>query len=384
MKLHHIFAVIVLVAGSALPLAGQSRRDSPVPQIEKTNKRPEPSPTVEIPKEEAGSFEDTEVVKVDTQLVTIPVRVMDRKNRFVGGLAAENFKVFENGVEQEIAHFSNEAQPFTVALVLDMSYSATFKIEDIQAAALAFVELLRPNDKVMVVSFDQEVRLLCEPTADRKEIHRAIMGTKISTGTSLYEAVDLVMNKRFRNLEGRKAIILFTDGVDTTSQASHDHENLSDAMELDALIFPIRYDTYRDVQAMKNTPIMSQPGQLPRTPPAIPSKSPGSPLPFPIEMIGMPDTKGTTAEEYARAEEYLDQLAIRTGGQTYLASSYSNLNKAFANIASELREFYSLGYYPSAESPAGTSLRIKVKVDKPNVAVRARDSYIVGKAEGQK
>src|SRR6185295_1363973 len=115
----------------------------------------------------------------------------------------------------------------------------TFKIGEIQSAAIAFIDQLRPQDKVMVVSFDEEVHMLCEATSDRKEIYRAIRSTKIATGTSLYEAVDLVMNHRLRSIEGRKAIILFTDGVDTTSRRANDFGNIDDARELDALIYPI-------------------------------------------------------------------------------------------------------------------------------------------------
>ena len=89
--------------------------------------------------------------------------------------------------------------------------------------------------------------------------------------------------------------------------------------------------------------------------------------------------KGTTAAEYKAAEDYLNQLAVRTSGTIYLASTFGNLNQAFTKIAGELREFYSIGYYPAKEGIPGKSHRIKVKVDQPNVAVRARDSYIVPK-----
>ena len=197
-------------------------------------------------------------IVVDTRLVTIPVRVMDRKGRFLPGLAKENFRVFEDSVEQEVALFSNDAQPFTVALVLDMSYSAKFKAAEIQNAAIEFIDQLRPDDKVIVIAFDEEVHLLCEPTSDRKVIHGAIRQTKISTGTSLYEAVDLTINDRLKKIEGRKAMVLFTDGVDTTSRRSNDYDNLRDAMETDTLIYPIRYDTFADVQRIKNSPIPQQ------------------------------------------------------------------------------------------------------------------------------
>ena len=137
--------------------------------------------------------------------MTVPVRVIDRKGRFVGGLKKDNFKVFEDGAERDIAYFSSEQEPFTVALVLDMSYSTKFQIADIQSAAISFIDQLGPRDKVMVVSFDEDVHMLSEPTNDRAQIYRAIRSTRIATGTSLYEAVDLVMNERLKRIKGRKA-----------------------------------------------------------------------------------------------------------------------------------------------------------------------------------
>lgn len=367
-----------LLPFAAADINGQSRRGT-VPAGEKSNARPKPSPTPTPTSEpDQADVDDPEVITVDTRLVTIPVRILDRKSRFVAGLLKENFTVFEDGTQQEITHFSNEQQPFTVALVLDMSYSTTFKITEIQSAAITFIDQLRPRDKVMVVSFDQEVHVLCEPTADRKEIYRAISSTKVSTGTSLYDAVELVMKDRFKTIEGRKAIILFTDGVDTTSEKAYLNGNLNDVMEIDSLIYPIRYDTFSDVQAMKDKPGTSMPGSLPRTPSTMPTKNPSNPFPIPIEMIGMPSSKGTSREEYAAAAEYLDELAVRTGGQVYVANTFGNLANAFTKIASELREFYSLGYYPKDDDNPRKTRRLKVKVDREGVAVRARESYVVG------
>src|SRR5262249_23061849 len=233
---------------------------------------------------ESNAADNGEVVKVETRLVTVPVRVIDRKGRFVGGLAKENFKVFEDGAEREIAYFSNETEPFTVALVLDMSYSTKFQIANIQWAAISFIAQLGRRDKVMVVSFDEDVHMLCEPTSDRGQIYRAIRSTHIATGTSLYEAIDLVMNERLKRIKGRKAIILFTDGVDTTSTKSNDLQNLDDAMELDALIYPIRYDTYQDVQAMKNKTVVAVPipGQTQQT------------IPVSVPTITRSDDRGTS------------------------------------------------------------------------------------------
>jgi len=368
--------ILLLLFVIAIPAAfAQSRRVTPG-GTGKSNERtaqPTPSPT---PKQEDAPEDDGEVIKVDTQLVTVPVRVMDRKGRFVDGLTQDNFQVFEDGIEQPIAYFSSEQEPFTVALVLDMSYSTKFQIADIQSAAISFIDQLGPRDKVMVVSFDQNVHMLCEPTNDRAQIYRAIRSTRIATGTSLYEAIDLVMNERLKRIRGRKAIILFTDGVDTTSTRSNDLRNLDDAMELDALIYPIRYDTYQDVQAMKNKPTIVN------NPTVINGPLPGKtslPIPVSVPTVVTGNEQGTSAEDYRRAEEYLNQLALRTGGRIYLADSFGNLSGAFSKIASELREYYSLGFYPPDNAQTGKLRKLKVRVNKPDVAVKARDSYVLGK-----
>lgn len=381
------FRILVLAALCGSIVVAQSGGKGSPTTGGKANSRPAttkltPTPT---PEAETGPVDGPEIV-VDTRLVTIPVRVMDRKGGFVSGLKKENFKVFEDGVEQEVALFSNDTQPFTVALVLDMSYSAKFKAAEIQNAAIEFIDQLRPEDRITVISFDEEVNILCEPTSDRKAIYAAIRRAQISTGTSLYEAVDLTINDRLRKIEGRKAMVLFTDGVDTTSRRSNDIDNLRDAMEIDTIIYPIRYDTYADVQRIKNNPMPQEipqkqgTGGMPRgsTPPIIRTNNPSLfPFPIPTSGMGRPGDKGTTPEEYSKGQEYLDQLALRTGGRIYVADTLTNLSNAFSKIASELRELYSIGYYPPDESKGGKVRKIKVKVDVPNVAVKARDSYAV-------
>src|SRR6476661_4328833 len=381
-----ICLICISMCGSGV--FAQARRITQPASVEKLNKRPPatPTPTPEaVTPDDPTAKDDGEVVSVETEIVSIPVRVVDRKGRFIGGLKQQNFKVFEDDREQEIAYFTNEAQPFTVAPVSDISYSSTFKISDIQTAAISFIDQLRPSDRVMVIAFDKDVRILCEATSDRSQIYKAIGMSKIATGTSLYEAVDLVINNRLRKVTGRKAMVLFTDGVDTTSEASHDIENLRDTLESDVLIYPIRYDTYADVQRIKNAPPTAQmPGSLPKsTPPTMPTKDPSG-LPFPLPgsgggmpSIGMPSDKGTSREEYDHGEEYLNQLAERTAGRVNLPSTFANLTDAFSKIASELREYYSIGYYPKGEPTPGKLRHLKVRTDQENVAVKSRSSYVV-------
>ena len=377
-----VFATFIFIfAGLPLSIDAQSGKTEIKGEGKKNQRQaqptPVPTPPVSKPPDDTESTDDGEIIRVSTNLVSVPVRVMDKRGRFIGGLQKGNFKVFEDGTEQELALFANEHEPFTVALVLDMSYSTKFKIAEIQTAAIAFIDQLRPQDKVMVVSFDGDVHMLCDATADRKEIYRAIKTTKIATGTSLYEAVDMVMNEQLRSVEGRKAIILFTDGVDTSSRRASDIGNLSDAMEMDALVYPIRYDTFADVQRMKNGPGISS---LP--PISIPTSGESSnPFPLPLPAIGTPGSQGTTPEEYKKAEEYLDQLAIRTGGRLYQATTVGNLAEAYSRIASELREFYSIGYYPAEDRVAGKRKSVKVKVDREGLVVRSREGFFRRKAK---
>jgi len=392
-----IFSLAFVCFGSTFNFA-QSRRVTTEPiNTQKTNKRPPQTAATPAPQPIATEDEpnttniervetnlepvEEDAIKIDTEIVSVPVKVLDRKGRFIGGLAKEDFQVFEDGVPQEIAYFSNERQPFTVALVLDMSYSAKFKAPEIQQAALAFISQLRENDRVMVVSFDEQVYVHTAPTSDRQVLQRAVKATKIGFGTSLYEAIDLVINEKLKKVTGRKAIVLFSDGVDTTSRRAHDLNNLSDALELDALVYPIQYDTFSAVQEMKNKPIITQQP----IPSPIPSQN-KSPFPFPLPSggtggVGTMDAKGTTPEEYRKADEYLNEMANRTGGRLYQADSTANLALAFSNIAAELREYYSLSYYPKEEAKTGKKHKIKVRVNENGAVVRARDSYVVGKKE---
>jgi len=186
---------------------------------------------------------------------------------------------------------------------------------------------------------------------------------------------------------------MFTDGVDTTSRRVGNSQNLSDAMELDALIYPIEYDTFEDVQTMSHGgTVMNQgpvtirtsgggPPQIyPRPTPPIAS-DPDRGMPFPTPTNGVPTVgaAGTTAAEYQKAAEYLDQLAYRTGGRVYKATSMSTVTDAFTHIASELREFYSIGYYPKQDRVPGKKTFIKVRTDRPGVTVHTREGYLVPK-----
>src|SRR5689334_267189 len=196
-----------------------------------------------------------DVIKVNTSLVTIPVSVMDRDGRYVPNLQKEEFRIWEDGVEQEVAFFQSVDKPFSVVLMLDTSPSTQFRLEDIQDAATSFVNQLRNDDKVMVVSFNDNIKVLSEFTTDRNKLERAIHRAKTGDGTRLYDAVDMVINEQLSHVQGRKAIVLFTDGVDTTSKRASYQSNIMDAEELDALIYPVQYDTSQDMNVGNFPPL---------------------------------------------------------------------------------------------------------------------------------
>ncbi len=203
-----------------------------------------------------------DVVRVETSLVTIPVSVMDRDGRYVPNLQKGEFRIWEDGVEQEVAFFQSVDKPFSVVLMLDTSPSTQFRLEDIQDAAISFIDQLRSDDKVMVVSFNDDIKILSEFTTDRGRLHRAIQRSKTDDGTRLYDAVDMVINQQLNRVQGRKAIVLFTDGVDTTSRHASYQSNMMDAQELDALIYPVQYDTSEDMNANGGNSPVGRPGDV--------------------------------------------------------------------------------------------------------------------------
>jgi Ca-activated chloride channel homolog len=340
------------------------------------------TPTANNP--ENAVVEDDEVIRVETDLVTIPVSVIDRDGRFISGLKKEDFKIFENGVEQQIDSFTTTEQPFTVVLLLDVSPSTQYKIEEIQNAAITFVNQLRRDDKVIVISFDQRVHVLSRATSDRNVLRNAIQQASFGDGTSLYEAVDNAVRNQLWLIEGRKAVVLFTDGVDTTSRRSGYQTTLQQIQETDILFYPIRYDTY---QGGGNYPQNSPyPSQRRQSGGSILGNILGAIITGGNVQIGGNSgggAAGSSRTEYETGRRYLEELAHGSGGRMFEANRTNNLDAAFSGIAEELRRQYSLGYYPENAGQKGDRKQIRVRVSRPNLAVRSKTSYVVGDTSGK-
>jgi len=314
MKIYRSSFLLVLII---LVLAQAQQAPSPTPGAAATRK-PQSPVTIQNG-EEVG---EGDVVRITASLVSVPVSVIDRQGKYVVDLQQKDFRIYEDGVEQLITHFSNVDQRFSVVLLMDTSGSTASFLEQMKGAAKSFVEQLRPADTVQPVYFHGEIKpLTMKSISDPKLLSVAIdqmAPGPLNMGTRLYDAVDFALSA-LRPVSGRKAVILFTDGENTWGKATT-KSTLHDAEESDVVIYTLQY---------------------------------GDPP----------------------AQKYLQQLAEKTGGRYFMAADANTIRRSFAEVAEELRRQYVLGYQPNELAPRGQERKIRVKVDRKRVAVRARKSY---------
>ncbi len=281
----------------------------------------------------AKSPTDDDVINVETTLVNIPVSVFNKKGQVVSNLKKSDFRVFEDGAEQEIEYFASVEQPFTVILLLDVSGSVRTKLAAIKKSALAFIDQLKPNDRVGAMTFDTRLNILNRDLQDRKGLRKAIQDIEPGSGTFLYATVEAVSDRILKRFTGRKALILFTDGEDMipyTARSTYE-TSLRQAEASGALIYCLQFH-----------------GDDP---------------------FGFDNSRSKIAKAY------LADLANKTGGRIYQAGKTSELQSAFSSIAEELRWQYSIGYYPPSLGTVNTRKKIRVEVKVPDLFTRSRENY---------
>ncbi len=335
---------------------------------------PRATPQEDHDQESSGRF------TVNVETIVVNVLVTDRNGTPLTGLQKENFRIFEDGEEQVVQNFFPVDAPFSVALLLDTSYSTVGKLARIQDSAIEFLDQIHPDDEVMVISFDDDVYLDTDFTRNKEAVERAIKMTRSGQSTQLYEAVYLGM-QQLREQPHRKIMVLFTDGVDTTSPTSSAKETVDVAKEAEVTIYTIFFNTKADTLSGLRSPSPRGPGPL-GTPPSSPFPFP-MPQPTPRRNPGDPggrypdDSRREQVErEYMKARNYLSELAEITGGARFdAAGNLSDLGEAFARIAEEMRSLYTLGYTPSNSEEDGKFRKIKVQVDLDEGRVRTRQGY---------
>lgn len=375
------------------PTNGDSRGAPPVLRRQTDNSQPpggNDRPNQQAPRNPAQSGSSPsqpddsqdETIKLDATLVNIPILVSDRSNRYISALNARDFALYEDGVQQEVAFFGNEQVPFTVALLLDMSPSVQGNTEAIQDAAIDFVRQLRPDDRVMVISFDRKIDYLTDFTNDRRILERAIRSVSTGSGTSVYDAVYETVTRKLRNVDGRKALILFSDGEDTTSNKASYDDAVSIVTESDVLVYGLRYASDGGGNIHVNP--------WPRSP--IPNIPFPFPWPFPkrrrggnftsTNFSGQPPVANSTANFQRRGGrggrngDFMADIAEAGGGPVFDAQTVGDMRGLANKIAEELRHVYQISYYPTNSLSNGgyRAIRIRVK-NRDDIAVRHRKGY---------
>jgi VWFA-related protein len=324
---------------------------------------------------DAQEPQSIETVRIDTNLISVPVIVRDRDGRYVPGLRVQDFTILDDGVARDIAFFDAAEEPLNVVLMLDTSRSTEGVLDDIRKAAKNFLNELRPRDRAMIVSFDYALHKLSPLTSDRKLLESAIKHAEIGEelGTVLNDAVMEISASVLQPITGRKAIILLTDGEDHGSLATS-AELISAVSHADAMIYSVYYESeMRDFGGRDRRGRGGRggwPGGRCRpffnlTPPQRPGRAQGP-------------GRGGPREDPV---EFLTNLSESTGGRFY-RSKKTDLKKTFAMVADELRSQYRLGFYPDKNATAGVLHSLKVKVDRQDVAIRSRYQYRTKQGEG--
>lgn len=302
-----------------------------------------------------------ETITIDTNLISVPVIVSDRDNRYVANLNVDSFHLFDNQIEQKISYFDTGEEPLNVVVMLDTSFSTSGVLDDIKKAAKEFLKDLRPQDRAMIVTFDWQIKKLSDLTNDRRQLDDAVKHAKVGkyAGTVLNDALMDISTHVLQPIRGRKAIILLSDGEDHGSTTNAE-DLITAESEGDAMIYSIYYRP--EMQRMFGTPGR---GGFPG----------GRRWPFHHATPQWPGRPQGRPRRHNEGFELMQKLPEVTGGRFYQGET-KELKETFALIAEELRHQYRLGFYPEALKRDGAVHALMVKVNLPDVSVRSRHEYL--------
>ena len=294
---------------------------------------------------------DDQPIKVNTVLVNIPVIASDRLGRYVAGLKKENFSIIQDGKKQEIEFFADEKAPMNVAILIDTSGSTRPFLDNIKSAAKDFVKIFRPEDQGMIVTFAGGMTVLQEFTSDQKKLSKAINQADLygSPGSNMQDAMYEIVTRSFRGVRGRKAVIVLTDGF-VEGKVISNSTMLSTLAESDILIYPILFG-----QRRMNIDL----SMLPKT------------VRFRDGAVLSREDAIKKLEDMANAQlRFMDTLGPTTGGKL-LESKSHDFKASFQNIADELKNQYTLGFYP-ANTGDGKSHSVNLSVNPGDIVIRTK------------
>jgi Ca-activated chloride channel family protein len=286
------------------------------------------------------------VFRSGIDVVALNVVVTDAQQKFVNGLTAHDFAVFEDGVAQDLSFFSATHVPLDLAILLDTSASMGDKMKSVQEAAVGFASSVREGDRVMIVDIKDSTRILQPLTEDVKVATAAIDSTTAKGGTGLYNGLYLTLkelaNERRTSTDMRRqAIAVLSDGDDTTSLVSFD--DVMDAAKRSGI-------------AVYTITLRSQ---------------------WALQQAMQSGHRYFSQSEYA-----MKALAIETGGRSFFPMAISELNGVYGSIADELANEYALGYTPKNLKEDGKYRRVLVQVmDHPGVRTRTRAGYMAPRVQ---
>lgn len=338
--------------------------------------------------------DDDEVVKIETQLVDVPIVVNDKTGKPLLNLKQSNFVVYEDGARQEIADFSATTAPFEVALLLDTSGSTRSDLELIQRSAESFISSLRPGDRVSIIAFKTDndgkrkfaaSEIVSGLTDNRGALKAALEKVGTSNGTPYYDSLLQVVGKVFRDkpkeeFRGRRALVALTDGVDSTSSADFD-EAKEELGKAGIVCFFIKIDTSEafeaSIQGDCETSTRFSAAQIRRYYRKFYPKGSDAEKVFDFCQLGGFERLAISKRLYELAGTEMNTLAKSSGGKVFPVADLSEARSAFKSVAAEIGTKYSLGYYSSNEKRDGTYRKIKVELKglPAGALLRAREGY---------
>jgi VWFA-related protein len=388
--IHFVWPLLLVAPMVVQPSVTSQSNQQQRPRTVGTNQNSNQQPANQQPKNSsAEEVDEGDVVRVETQLVTVPAVVTDRTGHPIPTLRQENFVVFENGQAQRLTNFATTEAPFEIALLLDTSGSTREELGLIRDAANAFISALRAGDRIAVVAFNNEqstrgpvatVDLLSNLTDKRTVLRNAIGNVRTSNGTPFYDALGKIGDEVFRapageEFRGRRAVVALTDGVDSSSN-SDIGEARARLMRAGVASYFIQVSTedYVEDRLLKDCQddgrLTLSAKQLERFRRLfVPSADKEDYQDF--CKLGQFERMDISRRLYNLARREMDQLARTSGGRNFEAATLQQASAAFAQVANEIGTQYSLGYYPADKTRDGRYRK--------DATVRARDGYYAPK-----